>query len=241
MQKILVIEDEPPVRANILELLEAEDFEAVGAENGFIGAMWAQEHLPDLIICDVMMPEVDGYEVLSALRQEPATATIPFIFLTAMADKADIRQGMDLGADDYLTKPFTRAELLGAIASRFSKQKVIMQQFKTEHERAEMLQQKVQELQQSVDNQGELLQQLQQEVRHAMPKLSMAIGLLKGIGAGMQRDRCVEILQQSCQAEISLLNQMPNLQNFLDPENLMLLQQLNLVNNNSPSPMGADN
>ncbi len=240
MKKILVIEDEPTVRANILELLEAEDFDAVGAENGFIGAMWAQENLPDLIICDVMMPEVDGYEVLSALRQVPSTAVIPFIFLTAMADKADIRQGMDLGADDYLTKPFTRAELLGAIASRFNKQAVVMQQFKTERERAEILQQKVLELQQSVDSQGEMLQQLQQEVRHAMPKLSMAMGLLKGIGKGMQRDRCVEILQKSCQGEISLLNQMPHLQNFLEPETLLLLQKLNLLEPNSSSAI-ADN
>lgn len=235
MKKILVIEDDAAVRSNILDLLEAEDFEAVGAENGFMGAMWAQEYLPDLIICDVMMPEVDGYEVLSALRQVPATAAIPFIFLTAMVDKADIRQGMNLGADDYLTKPFTRAELLGAVTSRFSKQEVVMKRFKTERERAEILQQKVRELQQSVNSQGEVLQQLQQEVRHAMPKLTMAIDLLKGIGQGMQRDRFVEVLQKSCQAEISLLNQMPHLQNFLEPETLLLLQKLNLIESNSSS------
>ena len=78
MKKILVIEDEPIVRSNILELLEGEDYDAVGAENGVIGAMSAREHLPDLIICDVMMPELDGYGVLTALRQDPATATIPF-------------------------------------------------------------------------------------------------------------------------------------------------------------------
>jgi len=90
MKKILVIEDEPSVRANILELLEAEEFDVVSAENGFIGALWAQQHLPDLITCDVMMPEVNGYEVLSTLRQDSRTATIPFIFLTAMADQGDI-------------------------------------------------------------------------------------------------------------------------------------------------------
>lgn len=239
MKKILVIEDEPAVRANILELLEAEDFDAVGAENGFMGAMWAQEYQPDLIICDVMMPEVDGYEVLGALRQVPATATIPFIFLTAMVDKADIRQGMDLGADDYLTKPFTRVELLGAIASRLKKREVVMKQYQTERERAESLQKKVLELKQCVDSQDEVLQQLQQEVRHAMPKLSMAMGLLKDMEGGMQRDRYVEILQKSCQAEISLLNQMPNLQNFLEPETLLLLQKLNLLETNSASA-GAD-
>ncbi|MBA2748061.1 MAG: response regulator, partial [Tatlockia sp.] len=168
MKKVLVIEDESAVRANILELLEAEDFEAVGAENGFIGAMWAQENLPDLIICDVMMPEVDGYEVLSALRQVPETAAIPFIFLTAMVDKADIRQGMDLGADDYLTKPFTRAELLGAMASRLNKQEVVMKHYQTERDRAESLQKKVIELQQYVENQEEVLQQLQQELRNSV-------------------------------------------------------------------------
>lgn len=228
MKKILVIEDEPTVRANILELLEAEDFEAVGAEDGFMGAMWAQEYLPDLIICDVMMPEVDGYEVLSALRQVPTTAAIPFIFLTAMVDKADIRHGMDLGADDYLTKPFTRAELLGAITSRFNKQAVVMQQLQTERERAESLQKKVMQLQQSVDSQGEILQQLQQEMRNTVPKITMAIGFLKSIQPGAQRDRCIKILQQSCQSEIALLNQ-PNLQKFLMTEDLSLLRQLNLI------------
>ncbi|MBW4664304.1 MAG: response regulator [Chroococcus sp. CMT-3BRIN-NPC107] len=238
MKKILVIEDELAVRANIVELLEAEDFEAVGAENGFIGAMWAQEYLPNLIICDVMMPEVDGYEVLSALRQVPATAAIPFIFLTAMVDKADIRQGMDLGADDYLTKPFTRAELLGAIASRFSKQAFVMQQFQTERERAESLQKKVMELQQSVDSQGEVLHQLQQEMRNTVPKITMAIGFLKSIQPGAQRDRCLQILQQSCQSEIALLNQ-PNLQKFLTPEDHSLLRQLDLISPISNSPTNS--
>ena len=129
MKKILVIEDEPAVRANILELLELEDFYGIGAENGLIGIVWALEHLPDLIICDVMMPELDGYGVLTTLREEPLTATIPFIFLTAKADKTDLRQGMELGADDYLTKPFTDTELLKAIAARFEKQAAIMQQY----------------------------------------------------------------------------------------------------------------
>ncbi len=129
MKKILVIEDEPAVRANILELLELEDFYGIGAENGLIGIVWALEHLPDLIICDVMMPELDGYGVLTTLREEPLTATIPFIFLTAKADKSDLRQGMELGADDYLTKPFTDTELLKAIAARFEKQAAIMQRY----------------------------------------------------------------------------------------------------------------
>ncbi|MFN6462663.1 MAG: EAL domain-containing response regulator [Nostoc sp. DedVER02] len=121
MPKILVIEDEEAVRENILDLLEAEDFETLAAANGRIGIHLAISEVPDLILCDLMMPEIDGYGVLTALRQDPSTATIPFIFLTAKSAKSDFRQGMDMGADDYITKPFTRAELLSAIINRLEK------------------------------------------------------------------------------------------------------------------------
>lgn len=125
MTKILVIEDEESVRENILDLLEAEEFETVAAANGKIGINLALAEFPDLILCDMMMPEVDGYGVLTALREEPLTATIPFIFLTAKSAKADFRQGMDMGADDYLTKPFTRAELLSAVMNRLERQSTL--------------------------------------------------------------------------------------------------------------------
>ncbi len=121
MPKILVIEDEESVRENLLDLLQAEDFETISADNGLIGLDLAISQLPDLILCDMMMPELDGYGVLTALRKELLTSTIPFIFLTAKSAKSDFRQGMDLGADDYLTKPFTRSELLSAIKNRLEK------------------------------------------------------------------------------------------------------------------------
>ena len=128
MAKILVIEDEESIRENILDLLEAENFEGIGAINGKVGIKLANEQIPDLILCDMMMPEVDGHGVLKALRSEPLTATIPFIFLTAKADKSDVRTGMELGADDYITKPCTPQELLKAIAIRLEKQKTISRQ-----------------------------------------------------------------------------------------------------------------
>lgn len=127
MKRIVVIEDEPDVREIIMDILDAENFLVLGAENGQAGIELVQQHLPDLIICDVMMPELPGYDVLKILRNHQATATIPFVFLTAKSTKADLRQGMDLGADDYLTKPFTRQELLNAITSRFDKQGMIEQ------------------------------------------------------------------------------------------------------------------
>lgn len=127
MKKILVIEDEAQSRHMFLECLEAEGFDAIGAENGLVGLQRLQKQLPDLVICDIMMPELDGYGVLTTLRQDPVTAMIPFIFLSAKATKTELRQGMDLGADDYLTKPSTVEELLGAIAARLEKQAALGQ------------------------------------------------------------------------------------------------------------------
>ena len=131
MKKILVIEDEQIIRENILKLLKAEGFDVTGAENGAQGLNAAVSNLPDVIICDVMMPELDGYGVLRALRSNPVTATLPFVFLTGKAERSEMRQGMELGADDYLTKPFTKAELVGAISSRLKKQEAVAQQYNT--------------------------------------------------------------------------------------------------------------
>jgi len=127
MLKILVIEDDELIRETLLQLLESHSYRVIVAQNGRVGVQMALSEIPDLILCDVQMPEQDGYEVLGTLRQNSLAATIPFIFLTARDAKADFRQGMELGADDYLTKPFTKAELLGAIASRLSKRQTITQ------------------------------------------------------------------------------------------------------------------
>lgn len=121
MIKILVIEDEVLLRANTVQILAFENFYTIEAENGALGVQLAQEQLPDLILCDVMMPELDGYGVLAALRQNPHTAAIPFIFTTAKASYADLRQGMELGADDFLSKPFSADELLAVILTQLRK------------------------------------------------------------------------------------------------------------------------
>ena len=121
MKKILVIEDEPEMRRNLATILKLEKFEVVQAENGRAGIETAKKELPDLVLCDVMMPEMDGYGVLQALRENPRTVTTPFIFLTAKGEKADLRSGMNLGADDYLTKPVAKEELLTAIAARLKR------------------------------------------------------------------------------------------------------------------------
>ncbi|MEH2327223.1 MAG: response regulator [Nostoc sp.] len=121
-KKILVIEDDNVTRNLYLMGLEAKGFDTIGANNGLAGIQQAQEHIPDLVICDITMPDMDGYSVLNTLRQDPVTAIIPFIFLTGSSTKADVRKAMELGADDYLTKPSTLDELLRAIAIRLQKQ-----------------------------------------------------------------------------------------------------------------------
>lgn len=121
MKKLLLIEDDVTVRENTAELLELSDYDVLTAPNGKLGILKAEEELPDIIICDIMMPEIDGYGVLEALGKNPETAQIPFIFLSAKTEHKDIRRGMDLGADDYLTKPFEEEDLLSAIESRLAK------------------------------------------------------------------------------------------------------------------------
>jgi Response regulators consisting of a CheY-like receiver domain and a winged-helix DNA-binding domain len=125
MKKILVVEDAQSLRKDILEMLGFEGFEAIGAENGLVGVDKALREMPDLIICDIMMPGLDGYGVLEQLRRDDRTAAIPFIFLTARNDRVDVRQGMELGADDYLTKPFTASELLATVHARLEKHAVL--------------------------------------------------------------------------------------------------------------------
>jgi DNA-binding NarL/FixJ family response regulator len=118
MKKILVIEDEPEMRRNITTLLRYYDYQPIAAENGVDGVEAARREKPDLILCDVMMPKLDGHGVLQAIQSDSALARIPFIFLTAKGEKDDLRDGMNLGADDYLTKPVANADLVQAIEAR---------------------------------------------------------------------------------------------------------------------------
>ena len=137
MNKILIIEDQPQMRRKLAMILEREQFSVITAPNGLIGLDMAKTDPPDLILCDIMMPELDGYSVLEALRADKATATIPFIFLTAKGERVDQRTGMSFGADDYLTKPVVKDELLDAIHARLKRRR----------QELEQLQQKLDEIQ----------------------------------------------------------------------------------------------
>lgn len=131
MRKILVIEDEPEMRRNIVALLRYHEYQPIEAANGQQGVELAGREKPDLILCDVMMPELDGYGVLQSLQQNPRLASVPFIFLTAKGERDDLRSGMNLGADDYLTKPVANADLIRAIEVRLRRsQQRVSREFK---------------------------------------------------------------------------------------------------------------
>lgn len=122
MKTVLIIEDQPDMRENLVTILNMEGFVALEAPDGRRGLALALEEKPDLILCDVMMPVMDGHEVLAAMRQSPSISGTPFIFLTARGEKQDLRQGMNLGADDYLTKPVAADDLLAAINARLDRE-----------------------------------------------------------------------------------------------------------------------
>ncbi len=128
-KKILLIEDNVDVRENTAEILELAHYKVYTAPDGKEGVELARQEQPDLIICDIMMPGLDGYGVLHLLGKDPAMSAIPFIFLTAKAERSDMRKGMDLGADDYITKPFDKTELLNAVESRIKKAEVLKKEY----------------------------------------------------------------------------------------------------------------
>jgi DNA-binding NarL/FixJ family response regulator len=121
MTTLLLIEDNPSLRKNIAEMLTLEGYRVLAAADGATGLQLARADRPDLVLCDIMMPGIDGYEVLAQLRAAPATASLPFIFLTAKGDLPDLRIGMGLGADDYLPKPVARLDLLTAVRTRLQR------------------------------------------------------------------------------------------------------------------------
>src|SRR5690606_16672979 len=118
---VLLIEDNQDIRENMAEILDLSGYKTITAPDGKQGVAAALDSNPDIIVCDIMMPELDGYGVIHMLQKNPATQNIPFIFLTAKTERAEIRKGMELGADDYITKPFNGTELLNAIESRLKK------------------------------------------------------------------------------------------------------------------------
>ena len=186
MKKILIIEDEPEMRRNILSIFKLEKFLGLGAENGRVGVELAKREKPDLILCDVMMPELDGHGALKALREDPATVSIPFIFLTAKGERRDMRDGMNLGADDYLIKPVAKADLLTAIATRLARAaQQVTNEFKPDFSSARPL----------VDQLGLTPRVAEVLLWVAQGKTNPEIGSILGISESTVKKHMIEVLE----------------------------------------------
>ena len=222
MRRILIIEDDSVVRCLALKILEKEGFECLSATNGLEGIKLAQQCQPNLIICDIMMPELDGYGVLRTLQEEPQTAIIPFFFLTAKGERQNVRQAIELGADDYLVKPFNDEELLKAVNARFKKQEILQQRF-------QLLLQELNQFRRLVDAKDEMLDNFNQEVRRPISNVLLAIDMLAREDSQDQRVRYLQILRHEFTRELTLLNRVDELQKLLTPENVSLLSEFNML------------
>jgi two-component system, OmpR family, alkaline phosphatase synthesis response regulator PhoP len=237
MNSILIIEDETMIRENTAELLSLNNYQTHTAANGRIGLKMAETHQPDLILCDVMMPELDGYGVLTQLRETPALQTIPFIFLTAKADRPEQRHGMELGANDYLTKPFTSTELLTTIKTRLKLQASHQKALSQERHKAQKLKQEIQQTQRKVEASQkfgtlhtELLKQFILDLRNPVSTINLAIHMLIQAKNDSDRQQYLDILQTECAREIQILNELEELQQLLTPENAHILNRFNILN-----------
>ncbi|MEB3295017.1 MAG: response regulator transcription factor [Synechococcales bacterium] len=219
VKTILVIEDEKTVRESLLDLLEVEGYAAIGAENGQQGLQLASQ--ADLVLCDVQMPEMDGFMLLQNLRRQSKTATLPFIFITARTTKADLRRGMELGADDYLFKPFTISELLRAISTRLSKQAAIAQTNPSSASNATSLNST------NSDSRDGLLNFFYQELRNPLSNLNLVIYLLHQ--SQSNPTAMLQTLQTDYARELSALSQLSQMgKELLAPECARLLANPNL-------------
>jgi DNA-binding response OmpR family regulator len=240
MTKILVIEDENDIRNNIVQTLQFNDYEAISSDNGKEGLDLAVKNLPNLILCDIMMPEMNGYEFLSALRANPATVDIPCILVTAKVEKRDLRLGMQLGADDYLTKPFTSEELLGAINSRLERVQGIQQKYQLS---LQEYQKQLNEIKQQIKEQSkqlktnenlvgikdDIIDKLVASFSDPVNNINLALKMLREANTEEKKQLYLKILQDECAKEIELLNEIKELQRILTPENAAILQQFNLL------------
>lgn len=233
--KILVIEDESIIREKISEILVAEDFDLFQAANGEQGIAIAVREQPHLIICDIVMPDLSGYQVLEKLRNITQPPLIPFIFLTGQASYEVYRQQMELGADDYLVKPFTQETLVRSVRNCLQKQTFFLTQLNSCHQEIKNLKQQNQELNAHNHLQQQVLNNLLQDLRGNFSKLNLAIQLLKQTMNEKKRLRYLEILEEELAWKIQLLNKVSNLQNVMKSEELSFLYRYKLLEKNDES------
>lgn len=230
MYKLLFIEDDSVLRENTAELLELNGYEVITAPNGKVGLELAQNEFPNLIICDIMMPELDGYEVLQRLSHNSTTRNIPFIFLSAKTERSDVRKGMDLGADDYLTKPFEEEELISAVESRLAKAAILKEQTATEAVEQDHALRSLHELKNYIDDNGSVFShQKGDEIYRPGDHANYVYLVLKGVIKTYQLDESGKELTTSLYKEDDLFGYNSLLDNSPHKEFATALEDIELA------------
>lgn len=224
VKKNLIIESEDAVRDAIAEFLEINNFKAIPANTGEKGIDIALEEQPDLIICNLILSKGKGYQVLEAVRDNQETQFAPFILITDKTSRKSYRFGMELGADDYLVKPFTNEELIEAIKTRLKRKEDLEKQYQSEINR---LKKQLNSKQEKEKIKEEVLNNLFRDLKDKLGKIKLAINLLQKATSLEKKRIYLELLKEECLAMIDLINRVSELRFLLTPDHLELIQRYN--------------
>lgn len=226
--KILVIDDEDTIRDSVREFLISHDIHFLRAETGEKGIEQATQEKPNLIICNIHLSDMEGFQVLEKLNDIPETNLIPFIFVTRKSSRKIYRKAMELGANDYLSVPFTNEELLQAIRIRLQKNSVSLSESDATPSKTEdlnQLQEKLNDLSKKEKMQEQILDKLYEDLRSNLSKMKIAIYMLKNEPDQEKKKRYIKILEEECNWEMELLDKVSELRTLLTPENLKFLER----------------
>lgn len=224
VKKVLIIESEDAVRNAIAEFLESKNFRIIPATTGEKGIDIALEELPDLIVCNLVLPDGEGYQVLEAVRYKKETQSIPFIVITDKPSRQSYRIAMESGADDYLVQPFTNQELIEAMKSRLRRKEDLEKKYQTE---IKQVKKQLDSKQEKEKIQEEVLNNLFTDVKGKLGKIKLAIHLLQTSKSSQKQRIYLELLEEECFAMIDLINRVSELRVLLTPDHLELIQRYN--------------
>jgi CheY-like chemotaxis protein len=227
--KILVIQNDRCNRQDVIQFLENEGFEAIPAENGTLGIAFAKQYLPDLIICDILMPELDGYDVLTHLQKHSSTANIPFIFLTIADEKEKSQEDLNLWSDGYLSKPIVGSELKRAINNQLNKKNTLVSEAIDKQVPTDSFQEKLGKLQNSLHKQKNILDNLYQDLEKPLSQMSDALEMLQEKNIEEKRILQIKKLQEEFVSMLSIFDRVTELKYVLQPKDLNNTEKIRVL------------
>lgn len=237
MRKVLIIEDDVNVIENLQDILEQQDYQTITATDSSLGILLSQKEEPDLILCDVMMPNLDGYGVLQAVRQHQLTETIPLIFVTGKTERAAVQRGIQLGADAYIGKPFTTDELLNTVETCLRRPEQHLGQTSRQNN-PKSVNQLAQDYREIAEASTSILKMLSEDLRHPFSNIKIALHMARETQSQVERDFFLNILEEECIRGSAFLNDALAMQEFLTPQKFNVLRQLKSLNQSEQKEYG---